>query len=185
VRLYNLHLPTPRSGLQAVRTEKWGGLQELEHVTEKRRQISALTAAAVKQSKFAHVAAGDLNMPVESTIFRRDWSELTNAFVAAGWGLGATFRTRWHGIRIDHVLADEHWFVARCWVGPDVGSAHMPLIADLVWLESEEEAEPRYGAADETKPANQGGDAGADDSAKPAHARQATQAVPPGRPGGE
>ena len=36
-------------------------------------------------------------------------------------------------VRIDHILAGPGWRCGRCWVGPDVGSPHRPLLADLVY----------------------------------------------------
>jgi endonuclease/exonuclease/phosphatase (EEP) superfamily protein YafD len=36
-------------------------------------------------------------------------------------------------VRIDHILAGPGWQAERCWVGPDVGSPHRPVIADLIW----------------------------------------------------
>ena len=77
--------------------------------------------------------AGDFNTPPESAIFRRLWTPYTDAFGAAGWGWGYTFiggRTR---VRIDHILAGPGWYCERCWVGPDVGSPHRPVITDLTW----------------------------------------------------
>ena len=63
------------------------------------------------------------------------WDDYTNAFSKAGFGFG---ETRWttmrgitFGVRIDHILTNEHWRPQRCWVGPDVGSDHLPVIADL------------------------------------------------------
>ena len=77
------------------------------------------------------IVAGDFNLPLESAIYRRDWATLQNAFSAAGFGLGHTKRSRWFGIRIDHVLAGSKSRIERCWIGPDVGSDHRPLVAEL------------------------------------------------------
>jgi vancomycin resistance protein VanJ len=38
------------------------------------------------------------------------------------------------GLRIDHVLCGPGWWPEVCWVGPDVGSAHLPVLADLSWV---------------------------------------------------
>ena len=83
------------------------------------------------------IVAGDLNMPTDSTIYRACWAQLSNAFSRCGFGFGytewPTIRGWRFGIRIDHVLSGPAWRPRRCWVGPDVGSDHLPLIADLVW----------------------------------------------------
>ena len=43
-------------------------------------------------------------------------------------------------VRIDHVLAGKGWNCVRCWVGPNVGSPHRPVLADLVWTGTSGEA---------------------------------------------
>ena len=74
-------------------------------------------------------------MPPDSVIYRRYWGRYENAFSQTGFGFG---KTRWttmkgitFGIRIDHILSNEHWQPERCWVGPDIGSDHLPMFADL------------------------------------------------------
>ena len=67
------------------------------------------------------ILAGDFNMPVDSTIYRRYWAEFRNAFSDAGLGFGYTewprIRGRLFGVRIDHVLTGPGWRCRRCWVG--------------------------------------------------------------------
>jgi endonuclease/exonuclease/phosphatase (EEP) superfamily protein YafD len=79
---------------------------------------------------------GDFNTPPESAIFRRVWGRYTDAFASAGWGWGYTFFTmRKIAVRIDHILAGPGWYCERCWVGPDVGSPHRPLLAELILVQ--------------------------------------------------
>jgi len=95
------------------------------------------------------ILAGDFNMPVDSSIYRQVWAEYSNAFSLSGFGFGYTMWPTVHGAqftRIDHVLSGPGWRPRRCWVGPDVGSDHRPLIADLCW----------EGSADEVPAADQG-----------------------------
>jgi endonuclease/exonuclease/phosphatase (EEP) superfamily protein YafD len=84
----------------------------------------------------AVVVAGDFNMPTDSAIYRACWSSLSNAFSKAGLGFGYTewpTVAGWRfGIRIDHILTGPGWRPQRCWVGPDVGSDHLPLLADII-----------------------------------------------------
>lgn len=79
------------------------------------------------------IVAGDFNMPVETRIYREHWGALTNAFDARGTGFGFTrYDGRWLRLRIDHVLSAPRWFdVQGAWVGEDVGSDHLPVVADL------------------------------------------------------
>jgi endonuclease/exonuclease/phosphatase (EEP) superfamily protein YafD len=83
------------------------------------------------------IVLGDFNMPTDSTIYRRDWAGFHNAFSLTGWGTGQTVRENLRGIelstRIDHILTGNDWWPVRSWVGPNVGSQHLPLVADLAW----------------------------------------------------
>ena len=76
--------------------------------------------------------AGDFNLTAEHSLFHRDWSGYRDAFSWASWGLGHTMFTRHMGLRIDHILCGPAWRPRRCDIGPDVGSAHVPVVADLV-----------------------------------------------------
>jgi vancomycin resistance protein VanJ len=133
LRFFNVHLATPRDGLEAVMHSPWRGAPDLRFVIGVRADQSEAARRWIGGFPGPVVVAGDFNMPVEGAIYRRSWGDFTNAFSAAGWGLGHTKFTGWFGVRIDHVLAGPGWRCRSCWVGPDVGSDHRPVIADLVW----------------------------------------------------
>ncbi len=83
------------------------------------------------------VVGGDFNMPVESCFFKQHWHSYHDAFSAVGLGFGHTTSVRMEGIhwgaRIDHILTRGRWHPLRCWVGPDTGSDHRPVLADVYW----------------------------------------------------
>lgn len=81
------------------------------------------------------IVAGDFNLPVESRIFRRYWSGYSDSFERAGLGLGTTFHDQVYMFRIDHILTRGGVTAVRSWVGPDLGSDHLPVIADLSFPE--------------------------------------------------
>ena len=91
----------------------------------------------------ALIIAGDFNMPTDSAIYRQYWSRYSNAFSTCGFGFGHTkqsvIRGLHYGLRIDHVLTDPFWRCRRCWVGPDLGSDHLPVIADFYWVGQHDE----------------------------------------------
>ncbi len=65
---------------------------------------------------------------------------LTDVHREAGWGLGSTFpayNSYWPFVpplfRIDFIFVSGQFAVQRTWTGPDGGSDHLPLSADLVW----------------------------------------------------
>lgn len=129
VHFINVHLASPRSGLVAVIEGYWRGGAELQANSDLRRWQSAAIRHWAEKLTGPVLIAGDFNTPVESTIYREHWSTYTNAFSFAGWGVGNTHFTRRTGVRIDHVLANKSFRAQRCWVGPDLGSAHRPLVA--------------------------------------------------------
>jgi len=132
IRLTNLHLDTPRKGLEAIRAgdvsegapilEGKSLLREFEHRFA-RRWVDTLAGP--------RLVAGDFNSPPESPMFRTHWGDWQNAFDLVGVGLGGTRLNGWIRARIDHILADDSWTVVRSWLGPDLGSDHAPLLADL------------------------------------------------------
>ena len=130
----NAHLATPRDGLQEVIDSRWGGISALRANTSMRWHESDVASRWASEACGPLLLAGDFNLPVESAIYGQYWAQFSNAFSAAGLGLGHTKFTRWHGVRIDHILAGPGWRFRQCWVGPDVRSDHRPLIADVEWV---------------------------------------------------
>jgi endonuclease/exonuclease/phosphatase (EEP) superfamily protein YafD len=106
-------------------------------VTNLRRGQSEQIAQSLNDNAKCVIVAGDFNTPTDSVVFRRFWAPYRNAFSTSGFGFGNTMRPTVRGcrfgVRIDHILAGTDWWPRTCWVGPDVGAEHLPLIADLVW----------------------------------------------------
>lgn len=135
-----VHLPSPRYGLQNILDRNTlfnfsrAGL--LVHETEHRMKTALEVQQAIKAFGEPVIIAGDFNMPVESAIYRECWSDYRNAFTMAGFGYGWTERAEIRGVplavRIDHILTDAGFIPKMCQVGPDIGSDHLPVIADVV-----------------------------------------------------
>lgn len=133
------HLMSPRLGLSGMlnsRTVLNLGKRKLitEEIKQRDNDSRNVAEAAARQGDELIMAA-DFNLPVESSIFRRHWGHWRDAFSRSGLGFGNTCFIRQGpltlGARIDHVLYSSQWRCTKCWVGPDVGSDHLPLIADL------------------------------------------------------
>ncbi|HEY1602718.1 MAG TPA: endonuclease/exonuclease/phosphatase family protein [Pirellulales bacterium] len=136
-----VHLLTPRSGLERVLDQRTivapGRSRMLSELIQCRRWESEELKQWITDFNRPTIIAGDFNMPVDSTIYLDIWSSFTNAFDVAGFGFGTTKITTkrgWsYGARIDQILYGNTFFGCRkCWVGPDVGSDHFPLVADIV-----------------------------------------------------
>jgi vancomycin resistance protein VanJ len=131
VDLFNVHLATPREGLEALRSRNQECPRIVAENSEVRRAQSRTLGEALKKVDRHVLIVGDFNLCIESSIYRDYWGEYEDAFSRAGWGMGDTFYHRWTEVRIDHVLTGNGWRCRRAWVGPNLGSAHRPLIADL------------------------------------------------------
>jgi vancomycin resistance protein VanJ len=142
VELVNVHLDSPHHQFDHVLHFSSAGPAEVQANSDARMKQSQFLSEWAAQQEVGVIIAGDFNTVQESFIFRDAWSNFTDAFSLAGWGFGrsyssagwsfgSNFHARVTTARIDHVLTDSKWRCLRCWVGPDVGSPHRPLVADL------------------------------------------------------
>jgi endonuclease/exonuclease/phosphatase (EEP) superfamily protein YafD len=133
VVVFSLHFATPRDGLSAILHRDRAGLADINANSEMRWSQSRQLAEASGMVKGPVMLVGDFNTPPQSAIFREVWGGYANAFGATGWGWGFTFFTRRAQVRIDHILIGGGGRSLRSWVGPDVGSPHRPVMADVTW----------------------------------------------------
>jgi endonuclease/exonuclease/phosphatase (EEP) superfamily protein YafD len=129
VHVVNLHLETPRKGLEPLRGT--GDPHVLAANTELRDLGSHRIRGWVDGIQGPLVVAGDFNTPVESAIYREHWGDLVNAFSAVGSGFGGSRMMGRYTTRIDHILLGPGWRPLRSELGPDLGSDHLPMIADV------------------------------------------------------
>lgn len=132
IAFLGLHLVTPAPGIVAILRREPHGVA-LFRDTLAAQWLASDAAEHWASGTLPILIAGDFNLPVESAVYRHFWSNWTNAFSTAGLGLGHTRHMRKMGTRIDHVLCGPEWRSTACWVGPDIGSDHWPVIADLEW----------------------------------------------------
>jgi endonuclease/exonuclease/phosphatase (EEP) superfamily protein YafD len=132
VLLTNLHLETPRAGLEAIRSgDVLAGAPLLSGRSLYRGFEHRFAHQWVEALRGPRLVVGDFNSPPESPMFRSYWGDWQNAFNLVGVGLGGTRLDGWIRARIDHILADEHWIIVRSSLGPHLGSDHAPLLADV------------------------------------------------------
>lgn len=135
----SLHLPSPRYGISSLidrrRILNFSRLKVLQEEQELRGTTSREIESLIRTDAVPMIVAGDFNMPVESAWYRQYWSDYSNAFSLAGFGYGFTekveIRNFEYKVRIDHILTRGALIANKCWVGPDIGSDHFPLIADI------------------------------------------------------
>ncbi|MEP6591918.1 MAG: endonuclease/exonuclease/phosphatase family protein [Gemmatimonadota bacterium] len=135
LRVGLVHLETPRSALDNFPDlSSIPTLGDITRANTRQRDEESRDAKGwiFDDRALPTVVVGDFNLPAESAIFRRYWGDLRDAWGRAGIGTGHTKRTRWWGARIDHILTTPDIGARRSFIGRDVGSDHLPLIADLV-----------------------------------------------------
>jgi endonuclease/exonuclease/phosphatase family metal-dependent hydrolase len=129
--LVNLHTHSLRNGLTAVLHHDSHGLMELDKYVQRRNRESEHIAQWIRDADEPVILAGDFNMVAGTLAYDQLWGDYLDAYSESGCGWGATFFSRWHGVRIDHVLASRDFQAMDCWVASDKGSAHRPVIATL------------------------------------------------------
>jgi endonuclease/exonuclease/phosphatase family metal-dependent hydrolase len=139
VAICNIHLSTPRFGLAELLDRRTiinpNRSQHLSESIVNRTAESNATRDWAESYPNPKVIAGDFNMPVDSAIYRRHWGGYSNAFSRAGFGYGDSKITPVlcfkYGLRIDHVLMSEEFLPYQAYLGADVASDHLPVVADL------------------------------------------------------
>jgi vancomycin resistance protein VanJ len=133
IQVTNLHLETPRKGLEHLRDLNVATLRQNTYLRDIESDLARRWVdAGIASERLPLIVAGDFNTPVESHIFQSHWGDLTDAFSRVGIGLGMSKYNGWIRVRIDHVLTNGDWHVSRAFVGDDLGSDHRPVVADLV-----------------------------------------------------
>jgi endonuclease/exonuclease/phosphatase family metal-dependent hydrolase len=134
-----VHFPTPRPGLTRMLDRRTGlnpdKADRLHELTAERLHLSGSAKQEVTMQKLPVIIAGDFNMNVESAIYKEHWGDFHNAFSETGRGYGWSAFPTLRGLplpqRIDHILCGPDLAPLACFVGRDVGSDHLPVIADI------------------------------------------------------
>jgi vancomycin resistance protein VanJ len=150
ITLYNVHLLTPRDGLNAFRPARKQpslvvqAIQDLQDNVERRLIQARLLVDFVQRERGVVIVAGDLNSPDESLVCQNlRNANLHDAFAEGGRGYGYTYghfllrgRVPWlpgaSWMRIDHILLSSQLRSQRCWTGTGAASDHRPVFADLI-----------------------------------------------------
>jgi len=136
----SIQLPTPRVGLMQTLDRHTGvrpSRRGLFYEETAFRHSAALEAHRyIETLKHPVIIAGDFNTPVDSTLYRAIWGDLTNSFSETGSGYGWTQRVSVSGFsyraRIDHILTGNGLTPLLSIIGPDIGSDHLPVISDFL-----------------------------------------------------
>lgn len=132
IHVLNLHLVSPHKALEQLAWQTAHGIRMLEASNIRRANESEVVTSWMARQGGRFIVLGDFNMPAESPIYRRFWSQYPDAFPTAGWGYGFTHINLLTELRIDHVLTTPGITCTAARLGPPCGTPHRPLVADLV-----------------------------------------------------
>jgi len=144
VRIYTTHLQSNNFGkkeyedIRIIKSADDSLVEATQSIIKKLRRSYALRSGQVEQAFQAMKAsphpiifAGDLNdVPGSYTYFRLK-ANRKDVFVAAGSGLGRTFRYISPTLRIDYVFVDEKFRILQTKTEPIDYSDHFPIVTDL------------------------------------------------------
>lgn len=139
----SVHGPTIRQAFHSLLERDTRGFASA--VESRRSFVRELLATLDNVRGLPTIIAGDFNVPAGSSLLAPLRLDFRDGFEQAGWGFGYTWPSWLPGIRIDQIHASHGWTFSRCWVGPDLGSDHRPLIAELAF------SEPGRGRTNEPK----------------------------------
>ena len=136
LRFYNCHFESYNISLSGIvksighRTDEMmedTGRKMRRSITQRPRQVEEVMED-VDECPVRSVVLGDFNdNPLSYTLFRLSRGR-SDAFVKAGKGFGATFRTLWPLLRIDYILYPRDLEAVRCEVPKVKYSDHYPVI---------------------------------------------------------
>lgn len=143
VAVYNVHLRSfgeerpwregwaerlnPRVWLEALASYRADFLARAEEAESLRQVLEAETRP--------FIVCGDFNSTSQQWVYGHLARGLTDAFGAAGRGIGFTYHARLPFVRIDHVLASSEWAAVSARVPRQPASDHLPVVAALVLRE--------------------------------------------------
>lgn len=127
----SVHLPSVREGIKGflARGETTG---LTTHPAWWGREMGRILSALLEGRGVPLLVGGDFNMPPDDSTLAALLATFRSAFDEAGWGYGYTRPARFSWVRIDRILTTPDWFITECRVGPDLGSDHLPVTAEVV-----------------------------------------------------
>ena len=136
VRVYNLHL------------QSLGVIPSVDYLQEgdKERMFKRLSRGFTMQeqqteailrhrenSPYPVIFAGDINNTPFSYVYRRLQADMQDGFLERGSGLGTTFSFDSYPMRIDYIMADEHFDFIKFQTITETFSDHYPVTATFGW----------------------------------------------------
>lgn len=123
LRVFNVHPSSPRHAM-------FGDEEGNANTRHREEQIAAAVAAARREST-PFIIVGDTNLPILSSIARRQLSDLHDAFDDVGFGFGYTFPAKRPWMRIDRAFGTDGIHFVDVRVADRGASDHRALFVDF------------------------------------------------------
>lgn len=114
-----------------------GGFAAMRNGAARQARDCAQTMEEAERSDLPLVLGGDFNNPPHHALTRRLSERLENCFSAGGFGVGWTYPSPRPWTRIDHLYVSDGFRTETAKVGPNLGSDHLPLLAQVKFLRNE------------------------------------------------
>lgn len=143
-RIYNVHLQSigfdrqdyeyikqgPGTSQADVESTKRIG-RRLKHAYLKRNEQVDILYSHIQTAPIPYIIAGDFNDTPLSYSVNKLASDMNNAFVEKGKGLGVTYNGTFPNFQIDYILASQDFEVKNFQIVPKKLSDHYPIWSDL------------------------------------------------------
>jgi len=132
--VFNVHMSTAAGAVNRseARLRRRLGLPIYVSATaDIRRRQTQLLLSITHGVVTPHVVVGDFNNPPRGLVYRALTGRFQDAFRAAGWGWGYTFRSDLPVMRIDYIFLGPRVRATRTFVPTANASDHRPLVADI------------------------------------------------------
>lgn len=113
--------------IQFIRRTGAAYLQRADESVEIRRMLD--------REELPFLLCGDFNTTPHQWTYSKLSSGLQDTYRTAGGFWGPTFPSAWPLVRIDYIIASQHWVVGDVQVGPQLPPDHRPVIGQLMLRE--------------------------------------------------
>jgi endonuclease/exonuclease/phosphatase family metal-dependent hydrolase len=138
IRVYTTHLASYKfkqkdfDAIDDASKNKAGVLQKMKNAFVERAEQAAIVAKQINKSPYPTIVTGDFNDVPNSYTYQKITKGWQDAFLAKGFGFGATFMGLSPILRIDYILANQKWEI-KGWEKTDENlSDHNMIMADLL-----------------------------------------------------
>lgn len=126
----NVHLQSVRSVFSALKQRQLATSQIHTVDTNRKAELSFIEILTLQYPDL--IIVGDFNLTEEDSYYREFLGSYRNALSEKGNGFTYTFKTAYHGLRIDHILTKSQRFEFHSAdTSIELGGDHLPLVVKL------------------------------------------------------